>query len=1417
MLTEERWVEVSPSQFPHEIEGLRYLKSKLPTTTPFRAWTNFEFLDSQGRWHEVDALVLARGRLHLIELKYFSGRLYGNDTQWLRDGRRAEESPLLLARRKAQRFSSKLKDELRSWAREKQVDIADDRKIIPFVQESVFLHHPGMVSEMSGTAASHLFGLDERENESNLPGISELLLEEPRADRAIGQNQEVILAELMARIGLVQRRERTAGSWIIEDGALDEGEGWQDWRAYHRVVKQDTARIRFQVADPGAGNAERVRARKIAEHEYRVMNRLSHDGLLKPRDMVESDLGVGLVYPFDESMQRLDLWIAEQGNGVSLADQLSIIRQVAEVIDYAHRNAVVHRGLSPKVVWIARSSDRLRVQVSDWQTAGAAAAVATGLSGDDGVTRLFGADQTSVASAAGDDAWLTEAFRAPEGRWSAAATDRVGLDVFGLGALAYYVVTMARPAASSLALAERLREQGGLDIAPVLPQVSEALRKAVLDATRPVPRERLRTVQDFLNALDRSAPGPRDSEPDTDPLDAVPGTLLGDGRFTVLRRLGKGSTAQGLMVKDSRPDGIETERVLKVALNVKAADRLTAEAEVIGRLRGPRLATLVEGPFDLNGRTVLLLESAGSQTLDELIRDRGGRLSIDLLERFGVDLLDAVAALDKAGIDHRDIKPSNLGVREDSRKAKHLVLFDFSLSRAPAAALDAGTPPYLDPFLGGVRPRFDSAAERYAAAVVLFEMATGHRPYYGDPLANPAAVPDEATVDPKSFDPSVAGSLTEFFRRALARDASLRHDTAAEMLAVWRGAFSHGTTTAPEDADELAAKAKLETELEAAGLSARALSALEPFGVRTVGDLTAVDAVRLNRLSGVAESTRKEVKSRAKQWRDRFGTGGRETDIGALPPVEEIAKILTDSVSSARSPGRGQMAALILGAEGHTEAFATQAQLAAALPTPVTSGRANQILEALHKAWAENTEALGILRSLESIVDERLDALGKVASINELAATILRSSTGARVRDDIARRTALGLLRIVVDRRRAQLRAEEELGAMELRRRDGRALAIAREPGLLDIAEALGRDADALLIGGPYGGELIPADRARASVVPTAQSVAADNPRLLEGTRLVRLAAEMSRTAAFTGAAELYRRDLDQAKAVALTFQGISTGERLSPKEIQDRVHARFPALADLPRRPSLDTLLDQAGLGLKFDEGSQWYYSPTEGGDTTGLHSYMPTVVASQTDDIDGGSVARRLEESSARRSFLTLGCPADRIDKLVNVLELEFNARVLDLTGILMDEMKRLANERAVPPWEILVAADAQPGESRAGKGLAAVVKRALPAVELAISEAVMQEDDGGTPRPVLLTEAAPLARYGHAHVLRRLSDLAVARGQAVWLVVPQLAANQGPLLDGVPVQTSPNQFVRFDHIWVDTKANTILKTAPAIGVSE
>lgn len=51
----------------------------LPDQAPFRAWSNFEFRDGQGRWSEVDLLVLGRRQFHLVELKYYKGTLRGDD------------------------------------------------------------------------------------------------------------------------------------------------------------------------------------------------------------------------------------------------------------------------------------------------------------------------------------------------------------------------------------------------------------------------------------------------------------------------------------------------------------------------------------------------------------------------------------------------------------------------------------------------------------------------------------------------------------------------------------------------------------------------------------------------------------------------------------------------------------------------------------------------------------------------------------------------------------------------------------------------------------------------------------------------------------------------------------------------------------------------------------------------------------------------------------------------------------------------------------------------------------------------------------------------------------------------------------------------------------------------------------------
>jgi len=976
-----RWLEITPSQFPHEAEGLARIHTLLPDAAPFRAWSNFEFRDGHGKWHEVDLLVLGRRRLHLVELKAYRGTLHGDDHRWRRADKRAEDSPLKLARRKAQRLASKLQDELLRWAKEHGHVIPDVRDVVPFVQESVYLHHEQFRCELPPSARIDLFGLDGQTATTNLPGIRDRLLEPASGQQTF---KDAIIAQLMRNIGVVQRRQREAGSWVIDEEPTDEGDGWQDWPAFHRV-SNDRARIHFLVTAPGAATAEIARTRTLGQHEYRVMQRLQHEGLLSPRDIVDNNLGVGLVYPADERFQRLDLWLADRPQGIPVLTQLAILRKVAETVAYAHDNSVVHRGLTPHAVHVRETVEKreIKVLVGDWQSAGTTRAAST--TAGPGDTGLLGAEQPSTAAErlhavmnpADADRRAAEAFQAPEGVWNTQA-QRVPLDVFALGALAYFVLAGRAAAPDRAALRERVRRDGGLDLSADLPQVTSAVRALVLEATRPAVSERLADVPRFLELLaaaERSLTAAPDD--DVDALDAAPGAVLA-GRFELVRRLGAGSTAVGLLVVDhDLPESGDRARVLKVALHDAAATRLAAEAEVLHALSSdPRVARLVEGPIQLGARQALVLESAGEETLSEVLRGRA-RLSLDLLERWGADLLLALAALDKAGVDHRDIKPANLGVRKDGRGRKGLVLFDFSLSRAGASAVTAGTPPYLDPFLElPGRGRYDSAAERYSAAVVLFEMSTGTAPVYGDGFSDPASVQDEATITPAMFDPSAAPGLQRFFTTALAREAAARFDTAAEMLAAWRSVFTPLPTTVPDDADTLVDAVEASTALTASGLSARALSALEPYGVQTVGELVALDPVRLNRLSGVAEPTRKEVKARYSTWRTRLGRtrAATPTAQGDLPDPITAAERLVATVGSARAEKLRAAASKILGLDGTVDAFANQQEIATA--SGVTRARIAQQIPVMQTAWSQDDVSRTLLDTVLQVARDSLANLG---------------------------------------------------------------------------------------------------------------------------------------------------------------------------------------------------------------------------------------------------------------------------------------------------------------------------------------------------------------------------------------------------------------------------------------------------------
>src|SRR4051812_4072784 len=110
-LPPSRWKRYAESKHPHEREALEYLRENLPDSDPVLLYSNFEFIADDGTVNEVDALVVTRAGLFLVEMKSRGGRITGNRHTWFwdREGRVITiDSPLILANSKARKLGDLL-------------------------------------------------------------------------------------------------------------------------------------------------------------------------------------------------------------------------------------------------------------------------------------------------------------------------------------------------------------------------------------------------------------------------------------------------------------------------------------------------------------------------------------------------------------------------------------------------------------------------------------------------------------------------------------------------------------------------------------------------------------------------------------------------------------------------------------------------------------------------------------------------------------------------------------------------------------------------------------------------------------------------------------------------------------------------------------------------------------------------------------------------------------------------------------------------------------------------------------------------------------------------------------------------------------------------------------------------------------
>lgn len=261
------------------------------------------------------------------------------------------------------------------------------------------------------------------------------------------------------------------------------------------------------------------------------------------------------------------------------------------------------------------------------------------------------------------------------------------------------------------------------------------------------------------------------------------------GHYRVLEQIGAGGMGVVYRAHDER---LNRDVALKVLPPGTLADeaarkRFRKEALTLSRLNHPNVETVFD--FDTQeGIDFLVMELIPGVALDQKLA-AGGLPEKEVL-RLGIQLAEGLAAAHAEGVIHRDLKPGNLRLTADGR----LKILDFGLAKllhpvneaAATASLSqahgvTGTLPYMAPEQLRGEPA-DARSDLWAAGAVLYELATGKRPFpqTSGPMLTDAIL-HQAPPLPSALRAGLSAALEAIILKALDKNPEYRYQSAREL------------------------------------------------------------------------------------------------------------------------------------------------------------------------------------------------------------------------------------------------------------------------------------------------------------------------------------------------------------------------------------------------------------------------------------------------------------------------------------------------------------------------------------------------------------------------------------------------------------------------------------------------------------
>ena len=262
--------------------------------------------------------------------------------------------------------------------------------------------------------------------------------------------------------------------------------------------------------------------------------------------------------------------------------------------------------------------------------------------------------------------------------------------------------------------------------------------------------------------------------------------------YHILGKLGGGGMGVVYEAQDTRLGRHVALKFIpeNLAKDAKSLDRFVREARAASQLNHPNICT-IHDIQDLDGHPFIVMEKLEGTSLKDRIRDR--KIAVDELLDIGIQVADALAASHAKGIIHRDIKPANIFITP-SGQAKILDFGLAKLSRAlgtsdetpvedslTAVGVIPGTAVYMSPEQARGE-ELDPRSDLFSLGVVLYEMATGKKPFSGANVVTTLdSVLNQKPVSPRQLNPSLPVDLEGIIGRAMEKNRGNSYPNAIAM------------------------------------------------------------------------------------------------------------------------------------------------------------------------------------------------------------------------------------------------------------------------------------------------------------------------------------------------------------------------------------------------------------------------------------------------------------------------------------------------------------------------------------------------------------------------------------------------------------------------------------------------------------